>query len=122
MADYDSDPPGAMNPRSEASNFAVRDRERSHPARVPLIAHPYRPLEGPLARPTWQGRVCDVDLIWEQVVVDAIKPQKSNVSFPSVLGGPMSGRVTRRGWYSLTLKAMSSASFLDGFGPMFRSR
>jgi glyoxalase superfamily protein len=33
--------------------------------------------------------------------------QKSNVSFPSVLGGPMSGSVTRRGWYSPTLKAMS---------------
>jgi hypothetical protein len=128
------------------------------------------------------GRVRDVDLIWEQVVVDAhdpvalgrcgprpwagfswamprtrsrsgrlrigcragcscrfrrrrqertdsiltsvrsIKPQKSNVSFPSVLGGPMSGSVTRRGWYSPTLKAMSSASFVDGFGPIPRSR
>ena len=33
--------------------------------------------------------------------------QKSNVSFPSVLDGPMSGSVTRRGWYSPTLKAMS---------------
>ena len=54
--------------------------------------------------------------------VRSIKPQKSNVSFPSVLGGPMSGSVTRRGWYSQTLKAMSSASFVDGFGPMPRSR
>jgi hypothetical protein len=26
--------------------------------------------------------------------------------------------VTRRGWYSPTLKAMSSASFVDGFGPI----
>jgi hypothetical protein len=41
---------------------------------------------------------------------------------PSVLGGPMSGSVTRRGWYSLTLKAMSSASFVDGFGSISRSR
>jgi hypothetical protein len=39
-----------------------------------------------------------------------------------VLGGPMSGSVTRRGWYSPTLKAMSSASFVDGFGPILRSR
>jgi hypothetical protein len=38
-----------------------------------------------------------------------------------VLGGPMSGSVTRRGWYSPTLKAMSSASFVDGFGPIPRS-
>jgi hypothetical protein len=48
--------------------------------------------------------------------------QKSNVSFPSVLGGPMSGSVTRRGWYSPTLKAMSFASLVDGFGPILRSR
>jgi hypothetical protein len=54
--------------------------------------------------------------------VRSIKPQKSNVSFPSVLGGPMSGSVTRRGWYSPTLKAMSFASFVDGFGPILRSR
>ena len=54
--------------------------------------------------------------------VRSIKPQKSNVSFPSVLGGPMSGSVTRRGWYSPTLKAMSSASLVDGFGPIPRSR
>ena len=54
--------------------------------------------------------------------VRSIKPQKSNVSFPSVLGGPMSGSVTRRGWYSQTLKAMSSASYVDGFGPIPRSR
>ena len=54
--------------------------------------------------------------------VRSIKQQKSNVSFPSVLGGPTSGSVTRRGWYSQTLKAMSSASFVDGFGPMPRSR
>jgi hypothetical protein len=40
----------------------------------------------------------------------------------SVLGGPMSGSVTRHGWYSPTLKAMSSASFVDGFGPIPRSR
>ena len=40
----------------------------------------------------------------------------------SVLGGPMSGSVTRRGWYSPTLKAMSSASLVDGFGPILRSR
>jgi hypothetical protein len=51
-----------------------------------------------------------------------VKPRKSNVSFPSVLGGPMSGSVTRRGWYSPTLKAMSSASFVDGFAPIPRSR
>jgi hypothetical protein len=50
------------------------------------------------------------------------QPQKSNVSFPSVLGGPMPGSVTRRGWYSPTLKAMSSASLVDGFGPIPRSR
>jgi hypothetical protein len=43
----------------------------------------------------------------------SIKPQKSNVSFPSVLGASMSGSVTRRGWYSPILKAMSSASFVD---------
>ena len=54
--------------------------------------------------------------------VRSIKPQKSNVSFPSVLGGPMSGSVTRRGWYSPTLKAMSSASFGDEFGPIPRSQ
>ena len=54
--------------------------------------------------------------------VRSIKPQKSNVSFPSVLDGPMSGSVTRRGWYSPTLKAMSSASLVDGFGPIPRSR
>ena len=54
--------------------------------------------------------------------VRSIKPQKSNVSFPSVLGGPMSGSVTRRGWYSPTLKAMSFASLVDGFGPILRSR
>jgi hypothetical protein len=53
--------------------------------------------------------------------VRSIKPQKSNVSFPSVLGGPMSGSVMRRGWYSQTLKAMNSASFVDGFGPIPRS-
>jgi len=34
--------------------------------------------------------------------------------------GPISGSVTRRGWYSPTLKAMSSASFVDGFGPILR--
>jgi hypothetical protein len=34
----------------------------------------------------------------------------------------MSGSVTRHGWYSPTLKAMSSASFVDGFGPIPRSR
>ena len=87
------------------------------------------------------GRVRELDPIWEQVVVDAhdpvalgrwraealtsvpsIKPQKSNVSFPSVLGGPMSGSVTCHGWYSPTLKAMSSASLVDGFGPILRSR
>src|SRR5215207_3103159 len=54
--------------------------------------------------------------------VRSIKPQKSNVCFPSVLGGPMSGSVMRRGWYLPTLKAMSSASFLDGLGPIPRSR
>src|SRR5829696_7225661 len=54
--------------------------------------------------------------------VRSIKPQKSNVCFPSVLGGPMSGSVMRRGWYLPTLKAMSSASFLDGWGPIPRSR
>ena len=43
--------------------------------------------------------------------------QKSNVSFPSVLGGPMSGSVTRRGWYSPTLKAMSCASLVDAVRP-----
>jgi hypothetical protein len=42
--------------------------------------------------------------------------------FPSVLGGPMSGSVARRGWYSPTLKAMSSASSGDGFGPIPWSR
>ena len=128
------------------------------------------------------GRVCDVDLIWEQVVVDAhdpvalgrwwaealgwvvvgdtadefeIRPTPDRVPgllfvpvpeekagknrlhpdfrpvdqtaeverlLSSVLGGPMSGSVTRRGWYSPTLKAMSSASFVDGFGPIPRSR
>jgi hypothetical protein len=52
----------------------------------------------------------------------SIKPQKSNVSYPLVLGGPMSDSVTRRGWYSPTLKAMSSASLVDGFGPISRSR
>jgi hypothetical protein len=46
------------------------------------------------------------------IFVWSIKPQKSNVAFPSVLGGPMSGSVTRHGWYSPTLKAMSSASFV----------
>jgi hypothetical protein len=56
------------------------------------------------------------------IFVWSIKPQKSNVAFPSVLGGPMSGSVTRHGWYSPTLKAMSSASFVDGFGPIPRSR
>ena len=45
--------------------------------------------------------------------VRSIKPQKSNLP---VLGGPMSGSVTRRGWYSPTLKAMSSAFLVDGFG------
>jgi hypothetical protein len=30
--------------------------------------------------------------------------------------------VTRRGWYSPTLKAMSFASLVDGFGPILRSR
>ena len=54
--------------------------------------------------------------------VRSIKRQKSNVSFPSVLGGPMSGSVTRRGWYSLTLMKRGSASFVDGFGPIPRSR
>ena len=36
---------------------------------------------------------------------------------PSVLGGLMSGSVTRRGWYSPTLKAMSFASLVDGVRP-----
>ena len=65
-------------------------------------------------------RLARTDSILTSVPVD--QTEKSNVSFPSVLGGPMSGSVTRRGWYSQTLKAMSSASFVDGFGPMPRGR
>ena len=68
----------------------------------------------------WRRRQARTDSILTSV--RSIKPQKSNVSFPSLLGGPMSGSVTRRGLYSPTLKAMSSASFVDGFGPIPRSR
>jgi hypothetical protein len=67
-----------------------------------------------------RGRQARTDSILTPV--RSIKPQKSNFSFPSVLGGPMSSSVTRRGWYSQTLKAMSSASFVDGFGPIPRSQ
>jgi hypothetical protein len=65
-------------------------------------------------------RLARTDFIRTSVL--SIKPQKSNVSFPSVLGGPMSGSVTRRGWYWPIRKAMSSASLVDGFGPILRSR
>jgi hypothetical protein len=68
----------------------------------------------------WRRRQARINSILTSV--RSIKPQKSNVSFPSVFGGPMSGSVTRRGWYSPTLKAMSSASLVDGFGPIPRSR
>src|SRR5918993_1585745 len=127
------------------------------------------------------GRVRDVDLIWEQVVVDAhdpvalgrwwaealgwvvvgdtadefeIRPTPDRV--PGLLFVPVPeekagknrlhpdfrpvdqtaeverllslgarradvGQRTRRGWYSPTLKAVSCASFVDGFGPILRS-
>ncbi|MCE3245785.1 MAG: hypothetical protein K0S72_1913 [Arthrobacter sp.] len=67
---------------------------------------------------TGEGRQTDSIL----TSIRSIKPQKSNVCFPSMLGGSMSGSVTRRGWYSPTLKAMSSASLVDGFGPIPGSR